>query len=266
MTERRGPWYVDTALKEAGLASYLSSKGAEFSSHSGADIKAVMYLPLLTRGAATNVNAPKIKVFADLQTLSISSTRSISPVRVLGRSDPLTYTRGARTSAGTMVFASISHDPFGEIYDVAMAESYMSSSQSMVSDQLPPFSIVITAANEQGSVGISVIHGITLVNYGTTYSIDDLYTEVQYGYVATNIVPLTTDNMAARKVITNNIVQNFATISSLVENSMDNAYGRMGTLSAAITARYIRQETARQNSEEFSNGGNAGKDRRYHNG
>lgn len=265
MTEKRGPFYLETPLKQQGLSNFLNSKSATYSSFSGTDIQAIMYLPLLTRGTVTETNKKKIQVFADLQTLSISSTRSVSPVRVLGRASPIAWTRGARTYAGTMVFASISHDPFGEVYDVAMAESYMSSSNSMVSDQLPPFSVVITAANELGNIGITAIHGITLVNYGTTYSIDDLYTETVYGFVADEVIPLTTDNMAARKAITSNIAQSFSSVTRLVEDSMSKAYGTMGNLASEIMDRYTRQNP-RGAGEEFSNGIPGSRYKRYQNG
>lgn len=151
-----------------------------YQAFAGTDIQAIMYMPLLTLGDATNSGQKKFKVFAELQTISISSTRSVSPVRVLGRSSPIGYTRGASTIAGTMVFASINADAFSEVYDISIAENISSATTSLVSDQLPPFSIVITAANESGGVALQLINGITLTNYGTTYSIDDLYTETSY--------------------------------------------------------------------------------------
>lgn len=161
------------------LGPSLGRQGS-FQSYSGIDISCYVYFPDITKSSLTRDSRKKTKLFAELQTLSISSTRSISPVRVLGRSSPLAYTRGARSFAGTMVFASVNQDVFADIYDESIAESTLYSSSSMVADQLPPFSIVITAANEKGGAAIQVVHGITIVNYGTTYSIDDLYTEVTY--------------------------------------------------------------------------------------
>lgn len=172
------------------LGQSLNKQG-DFQSFSGTDIQAVIYLPDVT-ASTLNPSNKKFKIFANLQTMSISSTRSISPARVLGRASPVGYCRGARTIAGTMVFASINEDVFRDLYDESIAESTINASSSLLSDQLPPFSIVITASNEKGGAAIHVVHGITIVNYGTTYSIDDLYTETTYSYVATDVLPLMT--------------------------------------------------------------------------
>jgi len=50
-------------------------------------------------------------------------------------------------------------------------------------------------ANEVGDVSTQVLYGVTLVNYGTTYSIDDVYTEVTYTYVALDATPLLPRNV-----------------------------------------------------------------------
>lgn len=175
------------------------SKYADFQGFSGTDIHAVLYLPLLTKGTITGKEQSKIKVFGTLQTISISSTRSVSPIRVLGRSSPKAYSRGARTFAGTMVFASLNSDVFNDVYDIGIAENTYAASTSLVADQLPPFSIVISAVNESGGAAIHIVHGITLTNYGTTYSIDDLYTETTYSYVATDVIPMIADSMSSAR-------------------------------------------------------------------
>ena len=158
-------------------------------SYSGADIAAYFYIP--TRDSLHS-NKISYKKFAEMQTISVSSTRSLSPVRVLGRSNPIEYTRGGRTFAGTMVFATFEQDAFADVYRSDIAESAMETNTSMFVDQLPPFTIVITASNELGSVAQQIISGITIVNYGVTYSIDDVYTESTYTYVATDVTPLLT--------------------------------------------------------------------------
>jgi hypothetical protein len=153
-----------------------------------------MYLPTKTKNTGSGTPTKKFKVFANLQTISISSTRSVSPVRVLGRSSAINYTRGARTFGGTMVFASIDKDAFMDVYDEALSESSLNSMHSFTPDQMPPFSIVITMSSEKGGTAYQIINGITLVNYGTTYSIDDIYTEQVYTYIATDITPLISTN------------------------------------------------------------------------
>lgn len=212
-------YFSDEVRRQLG-----DTRQSRYQAFAGTDIQACMYLPLLTQGSANNQDRVKFRVFAELQTISISSTRSVSPVRTLGRSSAMDYTRGARTFAGTMVFATVNRDAFADVYDVAIAESLKNASTSLVADQLPPFSIVITAANEYGGAAIQVVHGITILNYGTTYSIEDLMTETQYTYVATDVTPLL--DRKQNPVSQGEVF--FKSVSSLVEDSMVKVYSNMG--------------------------------------
>lgn len=127
-----------------------------------------------------------LSIVANLQTLSISSVRSTSPVRVLGQAQPKAFTSGARTVAGSMIFAMIARDAFLEIFRRSKFENMR---ETFYTDMLPPFSIFITGQNEYGQIGRQVIDGVRLTNFGTTYSIDDLYTEQTYTYVAEYVSP-----------------------------------------------------------------------------
>jgi hypothetical protein len=225
------------------------NKQNDYQTFSGTDIQAIMYLPLLTKSSFVGRDTPKFKIFADLQTISISSTRSVSPVRVFGRSSPINYTRGARTFAGTLVFATIKKDPFIEVADAGVGESAVNASTSLIADQLPPFSVVVVGCNELGTVAAQVIHGITITNYGTTYSVDDLYTETTYTYVATDVTPLSPDSASftARQKLANNIsagISYFTSLTDLVSNSLQTAYGTVEELyKKAMTIKDARQTT-----------------------
>lgn len=231
-----GARFANSALKN--YAERELGKQANHQSFAGTDIQAFMYMPLYTKGsAAAGTKGGPSKQFGTLQTMSISSTRSVSPVRTLGRASPVAYTRGARTIAGTLVFATINQDVFADVYDVAIGETAQSASTSLLSDQMPPFSIVLTAGNEKGAVATQIIHGITLVNYGTTYSIDDLYTETTYTYVATDIMPLLsrqvnrglTRYQQAEKALVQKALdvgpEYFKSLSTKIQDSMKTAYG-----------------------------------------
>jgi hypothetical protein len=52
---------------------------------------------------------------------------------------------------------------------------------------LPPFDIVIVMVNEYGNLGKIVIYGVDLIHDSQTLSVEDIYTEVQYQYVARDI-------------------------------------------------------------------------------
>lgn len=225
------------------------NKQNDYQTFSGTDIQAIMYLPLLTKSSMVGRDTPKFKIFADLQTISISSTRSVSPVRVFGRSSPINYTRGARTFAGTLVFATIKKDPFIEVADASVAESAVNASTSLIADQLPPFSVVIVGCNELGTVAVQAIHGITITNYGTTYSVDDLYTETTYTYVATDVTPLSPNspsifNHQSYSSI-NAGVNYFTSLTDLVSDSLQTAYGTVSELyKRAMTIKDARQTVA----------------------
>src|SRR5699024_8931788 len=54
-------------------------------------------------------------------------------------------------------------------------------------DQLMPFNITVTMANEFGSRSGMEIYGIQLLNEGTGFSIDDIVTAKAYSFVARKV-------------------------------------------------------------------------------
>jgi len=139
------------------------------------------------------------KVFAELQTISVSATRSVHPVRCLGESAARAYTRGARTFAGSLIFTMFSKDPFEEVARLDVDHEVYGREPFAV-DQIPEFDIIITAVNESGTSSKALIGGVTLTNYGTTFSIHDIYTEISYTYVARWFIPMTEDLRAFDRV------------------------------------------------------------------
>jgi hypothetical protein len=57
------------------------------------------------------------------------------------------------------------------------------------SDQIPPFDITLSAANEYGALAVMRIFGVEILNEGYGISIDDLVSEQQMTYVARTILP-----------------------------------------------------------------------------
>jgi len=140
------------------------------------------------------------KVFAELQTISISATRSVHPVRCLGESAARAYTRGARTFAGSLIFTMFDRDPFEDVSRLAVDQEKFDGREPFFIDQIPEFDIIITAVNEYGAVSKALLGGVTLTNYGTTLSIHDIYTEISYTYVARWYIPMTADLRAFDKI------------------------------------------------------------------
>lgn len=56
-------------------------------------------------------------------------------------------------------------------------------------DQVLPFDVVITASNEYGSVARMMIHGVEIINTGSSLSIDDITTDEACTFIANAITP-----------------------------------------------------------------------------
>ena len=190
----------------------------QYTSFSGVDIRAVI----------------EGKSVGTLQGISYAVQREKAPIYVMGRVDPLSFSRGKRGIAGTiitlMLDAHIIKDPdspfssMGLIVDKDelradpaslldatpnsggglgdldlrdsgftfdpgnLDDSYQLSSAWYV-DQLPPFDIVIIAANEYGKAATMRIYGVEILNEGSGFSIDDIVIENQMTYVCRTVLP-----------------------------------------------------------------------------
>jgi len=133
---------------------------------------------------------PFYKTFGEIQTLSISSRRSVEPVRRLGESSPAHHTRGPRTIAGSMHFILLQEDALLDLYRVSFNDKF-DGEPFFIQDRLPPFNILIQGHNESGHMVEGGIFGVTLIADGMTLSIDDLYTEVGYTFIANWRLPMT---------------------------------------------------------------------------
>jgi hypothetical protein len=56
-------------------------------------------------------------------------------------------------------------------------------------DQIPPFDIVLAAANEYGALAIMKILGVELMNSGYGVSVDDIVSEHSFTYIAHGMLP-----------------------------------------------------------------------------
>lgn len=132
------------------------------------------------------------KIIGELQTVSYSINTEKRPVRSIGNINAKDYVIGPRTIAGSLVF-SVFNKHFSKELLEGLNSDYIGTSYLV--DELPPFDIVISAANEYGYRSKLVIYGIRLLNEGQVMSINDVYTENTYQYVATDVQYLT-DEMA----------------------------------------------------------------------
>lgn len=56
-------------------------------------------------------------------------------------------------------------------------------------DQIPPFNIVLNAANEYGHAMVKTIHNVEILNSGTGISVDDVMLDESMTFVCTNVTP-----------------------------------------------------------------------------
>jgi len=156
-------------------------------SFSGADVRVSAYISPDKMRDPNKRSSSKgrlgyFKTFAELQTITISSHRGVTPVRALGESWVREFTRGTRTIGGSLVFSVLDRDVFSELYSVARQEG--SSYLPTFVDMLPPMTITIQAVNERGRISTMALIDVVLLDKGMTLSIDDVLTESTFTYVA----------------------------------------------------------------------------------
>ena len=79
--------------------------------------------------------------------------------------------------------------------DIATAGGDQTKALPWYPDQLPPFDVVLTAANEYGALAIMKVLGVELMNSGYGISIDDIVSEHSYTFVAHGLIPWTTQGV-----------------------------------------------------------------------
>jgi len=180
----------------------VSEYTRSYNSFSGVDIKA-------TFGG---------KVIGELQGVSYSVTREKAPIYTMGSADPRSFSRGKRGIAGTLIFTVFDRSALIETFramedksgwffahdtDVQKHDSNEEKGAQVwqdvntdntwqpawYPDQIPPFDVVLTAANEYGQVAQMSLRGVEILNEGSGISIDDIVTEQQMTFVAREVQP-----------------------------------------------------------------------------
>lgn len=63
--------------------------------------------------------------------------------------------------------------------------------EAFYADEIPPFDITVSFANEYGQKAKQVIYGVEILNEGTGFSIDSITTEKACTFVARRVEPMT---------------------------------------------------------------------------
>jgi len=159
--------------------------------------------------------------FVNLQGISISVNREVHPIYVMGKTDPVSFVRGKRGVAGSLVtiandrgslydikerygvYAAKTGDDLGarstqrtrdrlganEVNDNVLAASELDRlgyelETPQYADQLPPFDVTLVGRSDSLAATISRVGGIFVVSMGTGVSVDDNSIEQQMTWVA----------------------------------------------------------------------------------
>lgn len=140
--------------------------------------------------------SPILKL-GNVQTLSISSYREKVPVRTLGSVYPRSVTRGSRTIGGSMVFTIFRQHVLAELlnlgvgyYSTGAMDFDRHTYTTVVLDQLRPLDISIMFANEYGAISHMGLYGVEFVQEGSTFSVEDIYSEAVVQYIARDFDPM----------------------------------------------------------------------------
>ncbi len=164
-----------------------------------------------------------------LQAISYSINREKAAIYTMGRANPRAFSRGKRMIAGSLVFILFDQNPLLQHFSGArflgdMDEDIHNAGSGMMTgansgstsggeqidgvlekqkamapnyvDQIPPFDVILSAANEYGERASMKVLGIELMNENSGFSIDDIVVEQQYTYVATDIIGWRPENNA----------------------------------------------------------------------
>jgi hypothetical protein len=176
------------------------------------------------------------KPIGEIQAISYSINREKAPVYTMGKADPRSFARGKRGIAGSLIFIVFDKhslldrfsnaqfsadtdergirnkigDDASTLFELGADEAFQaggadnSFNQELANpwyaDQIPPFDIVLAAANEYGAQAVMKIFGVELLNENSGVSIDDIVTEQQYTYIARSITPWYFDQGSTSKI------------------------------------------------------------------
>lgn len=157
--------YKDNGIYNKSLPGYGTFSGAD------------MIVSILLPGS-------KPYAVGECSTVSYSILRDLQEVRTLGRISVRGYARGQRRIAGTIIFTVFEQHM---VNNLKREIDYLRQIGRLKSDELPPFDIIITGATEYGRAARLVIYGATVYEEGKVLSIEDIFTENVWSYMARDI-------------------------------------------------------------------------------
>ncbi|MBQ1769671.1 MAG: hypothetical protein IIZ99_03090 [Turicibacter sp.] len=123
-------------------------------------------------------------LLGSLSTISYSMYRDKKPVSVIGKVNVGGFTRGTRIYAGTMIFTLLNQHWVNEVKENV---GWLNLINRLKTDELPLFDLMIVCANEYGAAMQMFIYGVDLTEEGQVLSIEDLFIENTFNFVARDV-------------------------------------------------------------------------------
>ncbi len=161
------------------------------------------------------------RIIGNAQGISLSITREKAPIFVMGSKDPVSFSRGKRGIAGSLVMTVFSDDALSEFRNANEDNRkyfasdrdllYRTESTSMAgaslefeglqggtlrdanyADQIRPFNVVVIGHNEyNGTPSAMRLWGVEILNEGTGSSTGDVSLDSQMTFIARSVSPWT---------------------------------------------------------------------------
>lgn len=135
-------------------------------------------------------------LLGSLTTISYSIYREKKPVPLVGKINTGGFTRGMRSIAGTLIFTLINQHFTKDLLEQI---PYLAEHGKMKADELPFFDIMVISANEYGTTASMMIYGAEFVDDAQVISIQDMYIENSFSFVARDLDEFTAKNPLVNK-------------------------------------------------------------------
>lgn len=159
------------------MGALYSANNTFYKTYTGTDTLAFIIFP-----------ETKPILLGSLTTISYSIFREKKPVPLLGKINTGGYTRGMRTIAGSMIFTVINQH---FIQDIMEQVPYLEAHGKFKADELPFFDVMVICANEYGANAQMMMYGVEFLDDAQVISINDMFIENTFGFVARDIDMLT---------------------------------------------------------------------------
>lgn len=199
------------------MASEIGSFTETYTTFSGADI------------VATFAGTP----IGTLSGITWSVTREKAPIYTMGSPNPRSFSRGKRGIAGSLIFTMFDRPSLYAMLDANMSDPslrYFTRKSNILpgaggqgdvrhrgivpvdstvidvapgipyyADQIPPFDVSVTFANEYGQAAVRSIYGLEILNEGSGASMDDIVIEETMTFVARDLGPMIASDTSFRQ-------------------------------------------------------------------